>query len=345
MASEFDLIKAYFEPLSIGLPDRDIGIGDDGAVLTPPEKKQIVVVTDTLVSGVHFPEESSPYDIAWKALAVNLSDLAAMGATPGFFSLALTLPDNNTNWLCEFSRGLADLAKEYSIPLIGGDTTKGPLAVTITANGWVSKGQAILRSTAKLGDKIFVTNTLGDGALGLKLALNTWPDNLQGLFNEEEKQYLLAALNRPKPQLSMVPLLQEFASSAIDISDGFRADLAHILERTNKTNSHSKPVSAMVELQQLPLSKSMQKYLKATDDWSLVLAGGDDYQLCFTVAENQTKALLLKAQQLGLKLKDCGFIYQQVGPVASVDAHPKAQVNLTLADQPYEKNTKGYLHF
>lgn len=347
MASEFDLIKTYFEPLSAGLSANDIGIGDDGAVLTPPENQQMVVVTDTLVSGVHFPESCSAYDIAWKALAVNLSDLAAMGAKPGFFSLALTLPENNAKWLSEFARGLADLAKQYNIPLIGGDTTKGPLAVTITANGWVKKGQAILRSTAKSGDKVFVTNTLGDGALGLKLALNTLPDNLKSLFDEDEKQFLMSALNRPQPQLFSVPLLQEFASSAIDISDGFIADLKHIIEKTNLVNSQCKPIFATIELEQLPMSKPMQKYIQATQDWSLVLAGGDDYQLCFTVAENQVDVLLSASMQQGLKFQACGFLNQTDSSfnVEAADSCSKTQVNLTLAGKPYDKNTIGYLHF
>jgi thiamine-monophosphate kinase len=172
MSNEFELIKTFFKPLSKGLSEDELGIGDDGAVLNVPESSQLVVVTDTLVEGVHFPVKTDPYDIAWKALAVNLSDLAAMGAEPGFFSLSLTLPNAENEWLERFAKGLSDLASLHKIPLIGGDTTRGPLSVTITANGWVKAKGAVLRSGAQKGDVICVTQTIGDAAVGLSLAIN-----------------------------------------------------------------------------------------------------------------------------------------------------------------------------
>jgi len=248
MASEFDLIKQYFEPLSSGLDKGETGIGDDGAVLNVPAGHQLVVVTDTLVNGVHFPENTSAYDVGWKALAVNLSDLAAMGAKPAFFSLALTLPESDDEWLQGFAQGLADLAKRFGIPLIGGDTTKGPLTVTVTAQGWVEKSAAIMRGNARQGELVCVTNTIGDAALGLKLEMNTLPENCKALFSDEERAFLLNSLDRPEPQLDFVEFLKNNASSAIDVSDGLLADLAHIIENSNSF-SHEGKIAAKLNLE------------------------------------------------------------------------------------------------
>lgn len=341
MASEFDLIKTYFSPLSNQLAADEIGIGDDGAVLNAPLNHQLVVVTDTLVCGVHFPEDATPYDIAWKSLAVNLSDLAAMGAKPGFFSLALTLPHNDSDWLQGFSEGLAAIAKQYSIPLIGGDTTKGPLTVSVTAQGWVEQEQAILRKTAKAKQQVWVTNTLGDAALGLKLALKQMPQELQNLFSEDEKAFLLKVLNRPQPQLEALALLKAYAKSAIDISDGFIADLTHILQQSSSQLELGNKLLADIELNNLPVSTAMQKYLQATDDWSGVLAGGDDYQVCFTAEQQDHDAILELAQKLGVSVSLCGEIsLQQVD-----SATEESFIGLTKSGSAYQTNRKGYLHF
>ena len=313
MALEFDLIENFFKPLSSGLADDEVGIGDDGAVLSVPEGHQLVVVTDTLVSGVHFPEETAAYDIAWKALAVNLSDLAAMGATPAFFSLALTLPENDSIWLANFAKGLGDLSRKFNIPLIGGDTTRGPLTVTVTANGWVPAGQAILRSGAQVDDLICVTQTLGEGALGLKIALKLLSeadDKEIGLSNEE-CTFALEALNRPLPQLSIASSLLGLVNSAIDISDGFVADLGHILEQSNAKNSVAQKLGAEIELAQLPLSSGVQRYINVTEDWSIALAGGDDYQLCMTVNKSHLNALKDRLQDYGVLLSVVGKINEQ----------------------------------
>ncbi len=337
MANEFDLIKQYFQPLSAGLQHGDLGIGDDGAVLSVPAGHQLVVVTDTLVAGVHFPLETSAYDIAWKALAVNLSDLAAMGAKPGFFSLALTLPESDPLWLKEFARGLADLAEQFKIPLIGGDTTKGPLTVTVTAQGWVKSGSAVLRSGAKARDVICVTNTIGDGALGLKLVFNDFPEALSTSLTEKEKVYLLKALNCPLPQLNAVNLLKRFANCAIDISDGLIADLSHILEASNSIEA-GKTLSAHLELQDMPLSSAMQKYIQAIEDWSLVLTGGDDYQLCFTVSENEIDQLLSEAYESNISITAIGRIEEGGG---------HQSIQLYQSGHPFSsgKIGSGYLHF
>lgn len=337
MASEFELIKSCFEPLSKGLSAEEIGIGDDGAVLSVPANHQLVVVTDTLVSGVHFPEDTPAYDIAWKALAVNLSDLAAMGARPGFYSLALTIPHNDQAWLNEFSAGLAALSEQYQIPLIGGDTTKGPLTVTVTAQGFVKTGQALKRSTAKNGDLICVTNTIGDGALGLKVALNNLPGLVEQALSIDEKQFLLKALNRPEPQLAMNELLNSVASSAIDISDGLLADLTHVLNSSSqclqKLGQKDACLGAQIHLDKLPLSDAAQKYLQATGDWSAMLTGGDDYQLCFTIAESDLAKMQGLAKSLNLNVSVIGEV---VG----------TEVVLVKQGKPFNlESGTGYLHF
>ncbi|VAW46569.1 Thiamine-monophosphate kinase, partial [hydrothermal vent metagenome] len=331
MALEFDLIDTYFAPLSQGFDSVDVGIGDDGAVLNIPKNHQLVVVTDTLVSGVHFPENTAPYDIAWKALAVNLSDLAAMGATPASYSLALTLPEYSADWLRSFSDGLRDLSAQFAIPLIGGDTTKGALTITVTAQGWVPNQQAILRSGAQEGDVICVTNTLGEGALGLKLALNDWHDSFtENDLSSEEKNRALNALNRPMPQLAMSTDMRGLVNSAIDISDGLLADLGHILNRSSKAikrrgvqgelsllkRGHSgvkNLIGADIELSQLPLSSGVTRYVNQTKDWSLPLSGGDDYQLCLTLTEANYQKLndVLKAKKISLTV--IGQVVKQQG--------------------------------
>ena len=318
MALEFDLIETYFKPLSQGLSSEELGIGDDGAVLSVPENHQMVVVTDTLVCGVHFPQETSAYDIGWKSVAVNLSDLAAMGATPGGYSLGLTLPDNDQAWLKGFARGLRDITERFDIPLIGGDTTKGPLTLTVTAHGWVPKQQAILRSGAQIGDFICVTETLGDGALGLKLAQSSLDKVFNTELTELERQGLLSALNRPVPQLDIAPDLRCIVTSAIDISDGLLADLGHILEQTNDKEHQQNSAlvlefGAKIELTQLPLSSGVEKYLSTTGDWSLILSGGDDYQLCMTVNPLNWSILQKVAQQHNVKITQIGQVVQGTG--------------------------------
>ncbi len=266
--SEFSLIQKYFKQGTAQRKDVCLGVGDDAAILSPPSDYQLVMSLDTLVSGVHFPEDTSPYDIAYKALAVNLSDMAAMGAEPAWMMLGLTLPDVSEQWLQEFSDGLTTLANEHGVNLIGGDTTRGPLTVTVQINGFVPDGQALRRSGAKAGEKIYVTGQLGDAGLGLGLALNRCPLDISPL----EQEYLLRRLNRPTPRVAVGMTLRCFASSAIDISDGLIADLGHILEQSG--------VGAVVDVAQLPVVEEV----KQLDEWwAFPLTSGDDYELCFTV--------------------------------------------------------------
>jgi len=276
MPSEFDIIRQFFTPSAINKMRDDVvlGIGDDAAILTVPHNYELVQSVDTLVAGVHFPIETSPQDIAYKALAVNLSDMAAMGAEPAWFTLAITLPDNNESWLKEFSESLFSLAKKHHVQLIGGDTTKGPLCISITINGFVPTGKALTRNKAKAGDKIYVSGTIGDAAL----ALAAWQGRC--LLLEESAEYINKRLNRPKPQIELGLLLQEYASSCIDISDGLIADLEHITDNSD--------VGAKIYFESIPLSKEFN--LSLSDEsliLPLVLSGGDDYELCFTVPANK----------------------------------------------------------
>lgn len=323
MASEFSLINQFFKPLSHDslLSSVEVSIGDDGAIVNCPENKQLVVVTDTLIEGVHFPEITSPYDIAWKALAVNLSDLAAMGAAPAFYSLALSLPEKNNHsiWLTEFSKGLETLAASFSIPLIGGDMTRHEkLVVTVTAHGWIEKNQAILRSGAKLGDLIFVTGEIGNGGLALNY--------LQKGLPVSDK--LLSALNTPTPKVAIGRQIKDFATSAIDISDGFLADLNHILNASD--------AGASINYAAMPFSDELKTYLQQTKDWLFPLTCGDDYQLCFTIPENL-------ADNLKGILKSQGLQVTQVGKV--VEKSKGIQLENTPEEIDLNDVNFGYLHY
>lgn len=278
MTPEFSLIAQYFHR------DKDVktkGLivpnGDDGAVIESLPDSSTVVAIDTLVAGRHFFHDANPSDIGHKALAVNLSDLAAMGATPRYALLALTLPNADSFWLSEFSAGFYALADKFAVNLIGGDTTQGPLTVTVTVLGDVPNGGALTRSGAMPGDSIYVTGEIGTAGLALQV--------LQGNVNlsDDELALLSPNLHRPEPRISMGVALRDIASSCIDISDGLAADLGHILERSE--------VGTDIELDCLPLHKLVRQQVVETGRWHLPLSSGDDYELCFTVPTAKASAL------------------------------------------------------
>ena len=263
-ASEFSLIERI-RARAGRRADVLLGIGDDAALLQVPAGQQLVLSTDTLVAGVHFPEETAPADIGWKALAVNLSDLAAMAATPAWVSLALTLPDADADWLDCFLDGFCELADEHGIALVGGDTTRGPLSITLSAHGFVPAGEALRRDGARVHDEVWVTGTIGDAAG----ALRQWR---AGGLQSAKLRY---RLDRPTPRVAAGLALRGLASAAIDISDGLAADLGHVLAASG--------VGAELELGRLPTSLTLAEHF--ADDaarWQLQLGGGDDYELCFT---------------------------------------------------------------
>lgn len=251
-----------------------LGIGDDGALLRVPEGQALVVSTDTLIAGRHFPHDTAPADIGWKSLAVNLSDLAAMGAMPAWASLALTLPSADTDWLDEFLDGFLELAQLHDIALVGGDTTRGELSITVTVHGFVSAEEALRRSGARAGDDVWATGTLGDAAG----ALRQWRgDGLQSAK-------LRFRLDRPTPRIGAALALRGLATSAIDLSDGLVADLGHVLEASG--------VGAELDLGRLPTSRTLaDHYPDESLRWNLQLGGGDDYELCFTAPPSEALAI------------------------------------------------------
>lgn len=278
---EFELIERYFNA-SKRSPRKDVllAIGDDCAITTLQPNQQLAISTDTLVCGTHFLSSISPADLAYKAVAVNLSDLAAMGAEPAWISLALTLPEIDHPWLSEFSESLFAILDHYNVDLIGGDTTKGHLSLTVTAQGIVPKDRAMFRHNAKVGDWIFVSGTLGDSAAGLALLLD------KRKIENESDRYLVQRHLRPTPRVLFGLTIAPFAHSAIDISDGLLADLGHILKRSQ--------CGATIELEQLPVSDALLSRYARGEAEQLALTGGEDYELCFTVS-HQNRPQLEKA--------------------------------------------------
>lgn len=268
---EFSIIKKFFDKHSLPSEDIVIGIGDDAALISPPVNYELAITTDSLVSGIHFHSNADAYDVGYKSLAVNLSDLAAMGATPKWILLALTIPNNDEAWLEKFSSGLLDLAQQFGVRLIGGDLTRGPLTITIQAIGIVPKGLALTRAGAKPGDLIYVTGTLGDAAYS---------------------KYTLL----PKPNVEVGIKLLGTATAAIDVSDGLAADINHILECSH--------VGAKINVDQLPLSEKLAR-LDKNEAINFALNGGDDYQLCFTIPANKKSELTIaNVTQIGVITAD-----------------------------------------
>ena len=295
MASgEFDLIGKYF----LSPPDRAevvLGVGDDCAIVSVPQGKQLAITTDTLVEGVHFPHDTSPRDIACKAVAVNLSDLAAMGAEPAWLTLALTLPHIDESWLRSFSDSFRASAKKYKATLVGGDTTQGSLSITVQATGFVDPDRVMRRDKAMPGDAIYVSGTLGDAAAGLKILS-------LGESVDDSRARLVHRLNCPEPRVELGLMASAFCRCAIDISDGLAADLGHILEASH--------CGATVNRDSIPLSHELVEYSVDRDavDWERVLAGGDDYELCLVVAPEYEGRLMAIASKISLPLTRIGVI-------------------------------------
>ncbi len=317
--NEFDLIRRYFANHKPQRKEVVCGIGDDAAILDVPIDQQLIITVDTLIEGIHFPKDTSPQDIGYKSLAVNISDLAAMGATPAWITLAITLPKAEEKWLHQFSDGLFSLAEMYDMDLIGGDTTKGPLTITIQAHGFVPKGKAITRSGAQPGDLIYVTNTIGDAGLALQHVHNKL--KLQLPYVDK----ILACLNRPQPRIKEGLLLRGNATAMIDISDGLAADLGHILQRSG--------VGAVVDVDRIPCSTALLNSVSKEAAYHLALTSGDDYELCFTLPTN------LQAQVEKI-MADQGCSITCIGHTQATH-----KLELLLNNQPFVLHNKGYLHF
>ena len=305
---EFDLIERFFKTgADLLRTDADqaitLGIGDDCALIKPPANEEIAVTSDMLVEGRHFFAGTNPELLARKALAVNLSDLAAMGARPLGFTLAIALPAVDEVWLEAFSKGLFAIAKEYSCPLIGGDTTAGPLTISITALGSAPTGKAMRRSGAQVGDDIWVSGTIGDARLALAALRHEINLSNQDLQEIEHR------MHQPTPRMALGVHLRDVASAAIDVSDGLLGDLRHLLKQSN--------VDAQIELDRLPKSATLQKQEMSTQN-QFAACGGDDYELCFTASSSQHEKIQAIGKSLNLPITLIGKILPKEGAEVKV---------------------------
>ena len=289
---EFALIQHYFQQNASSDKTIQQGIGDDCAIVRPLPGKVLAISMDTLVAGVHFPQQTSAYDIGYKALAVNLSDLAAMAATPQWFSLSLSLPKANTEWLQAFAHGLFDCAEQYAIHLIGGDTVRADLlSITIQVQGYCQPEQVLYRHGAQPGDSIFVSDSIGEAAAGL-----------YALKHDKELHHLVRKLNRPQPQLKLAQQIQPYCSACIDISDGLAADLGHILDASQ--------CGAKLDIDNLMANPNLQVFDSASKE-NMILYGGDDYQLCFCIKSEQLEAFQQKVWQNQPQIHKIGQISEK----------------------------------
>ncbi len=300
--SEFALIQNYFSKQTIVNPVNKLGVGDDCALMSVPEGYELAVTTDTMVEGVHFFAGTDPKLIGHKLLAVNLSDLAAMGASPVSITLALTIPQVDKIWLEGFSSGLLDLAKQYSVDLIGGDTTAGALTLSVQAFGLVKKGRGLLRSAAKAGDFIYVTGSLGDAGLGLKIE--------QGYLCGSPN-HALQKFHRPMPRIKDGLAIKNYANACIDLSDGVASDLRHILDKSG--------VGAKLDWDKIPLSKEVVEYTKQMEHWQFPLSAGEDYELCFTVSPENVDLINIDCTQIGVIESEIGLRVQRFGEIELID--------------------------
>lgn len=314
---EFDLIARHFtRPAANAV----LGVGDDCALVDVTNGMDLAVSTDTMVSGTHFFPDVDPENLGHKALAVNLSDMAAMGAMPYWAMLALTLPNVDHAWLEAFAKGFFDLAQEYNVSLIGGDTTRGPLTLTVTIMGEVPAGAALRRSGAKAGNDIWVSGNVGDAALAVA--------HRHGRVVLEESDYREAVMRlyEPTPRVALGQALRGLATAAIDISDGLLADLVHICRLSG--------VGATVELPLVPVSSIGAKHLSTPEGRTAIVSGGDDYELCFTAHPNSRESIDELADVLGHPLTRIGQVKRGKG------------VSLLGADGKAVKvDGRGYDHF
>jgi thiamine-monophosphate kinase len=314
--NEFSLIERYFANTGKSRYAAKLSQGDDAAILEVPAGMQVVMSMDTLISGVHFPENTSAADIAYKSLAVNLSDLAAMAADPAWFLVSLSLPDFDEAWLNEFSHGLKQVAETYQLELVGGDTCQGPLSITVQVTGLVQKNRFVTRSGARSGDKILVSGLLGNAALGLAHLQKhiILPGSISG--------QCLNALNRPLPRLELVEFLSRYATAAIDLSDGLVGDLAHILRLSG--------VGAEIDQVNLPVDE----WIVENNAYQYALTGGDDYEICFTLPAQHWPRVIQWNQQH----PDCHL--SQIGEIS------ESGYTLTQGKQTVDlRNWHGYQHF
>ena len=320
MPSEFNLIQQYFTRPS---SQADLGVGDDAALVRVSEGMQLVISTDMTVAGTHFLHNCAPYNIGWKALAVNVSDMAAMGAQPKWATLAIALPEVDEAWLAEFSRGFFVCADAFNIDLIGGDTTRGPLNICVQILGEVPNGKALRRDGAQAVDDIWISGQLGSAALGLA--------HLQRkLMLANELDVCLKALNAPTPRAALGLALRDTATSCIDISDGLLADLSHILKASN--------CGASIDLEKIPCIEYLKNDLHNPQSQEYLLAGGDDYELCFTASKAKREQIVALSKQLNLPIT-C------IGSTRMESSLNTGGLQVTYKNNPIKLLKQGFDHF
>lgn len=326
-AAEFDLIDRIRARV-LQRDDVVLGIGDDAALLQVPAGVQLVVAMDTLNEGVHFPLETAAYDVGWKALAVNLSDLAAMGAEPAWCTLSLSLPHADDGWVDGFIDGFGALAARHRVALVGGDTTRGPRSISVTVHGFVEPGRALRRDGARVDDEVWVSGTLGDAAAALTLLLSRGADEqaVSPGASSDVPPALRERLDRPTPRVALGRALAGIAHAAIDISDGLLADLGHLCAASG--------LGAELEVDALPSSDALNARFDGDQRRVLQATGGDDYELCFTAPAAARERLARIAGDTGLRITRIGRVTRTRG------------VRVLAADgQPWESARRGYLHF
>lgn len=326
MVGEFDLIARICARASVR-DDVALGIGDDAALLAPRVGERLAVATDTLNAGVHFPHDTAAADLGWKALAVNLSDLAAMAAEPAWCTLSLSLPTPDPAWLDAFLDGFLDLAGRHGVSLVGGDTTRGPLSVCVTVHGFVPADMALRRDAARQGDDLWITGTPGDAAAALALLghLPAGPEPLP-VAGVGVDHCLRARLDRPTPRIAAGLALRGLAHAAIDVSDGLLADLGHVLRASG--------VGAEIDIARVPCSPALAALFDGPARWRLQLAGGDDYELLFSAPPQRRQAIAAALAAAGTSATVIGRMVAGSG-VAVRDPQ----------GQPWAPPHRGYEHF
>ena len=321
--TEFDLIRRYFTHTARGVT---LGVGDDAALVRVAPRSELVVSADMLVEGRHFFAGADPVRLGHKALAVNLSDMAAMGAKPRWATLSIALPRIDDKWLTGFSRGFMALARQFSVALIGGDTTRGPLTLAIQIMGEAPTGKALRRDGAKVGDDVWVSGYLGEAAMALEMIeTRGWKR-----VSKEDRKVLEERLHAPTPRVALGAALRNVAHSAIDVSDGLLADLGHICERSG--------VSATIEWDAVPAIPLVRAHAQTDRGARALLAGGDDYALCFTASRSRRAAVMAAAARARVRVTMIGRIERKTRSGAPVTV-------LDSVGRPMRSRVRGYDHF
>jgi thiamine-monophosphate kinase len=320
VAGEFEIIEQYFSQQQLNRSDVVLGQGDDCAIVSVPLGQEVAISTDTVVAGTHFLETANPKWVAHKALASNISDLSAMGAVPAWVSMAISLPNPDEKWLHDFCEGFYPLANAHNLQLIGGDTTRGPLSITLTIQGLVPTGEALLRSGAQVGDHLFVSGVLGDSHAGLEVILDESKRSLPCASTLEKRHYMAES----RSELGVV--LRSLASSCIDISDGLISDIKHIMKRSQ--------VGALIYVDQIPVSDELIRYCsKGEAAWKYALQSGEEYELCFSVPPEKIDELHKAVEQKGMRITKIGEITQN------------QDLRLFNHNQLLQSQSQGFDHF